>query len=446
MRMSLALATLFCAGGAVAATYPVGPGLPHGDLQALLAGVTLQPGDVVEIAPGSYTGGVILRQSGTAVQPIVIRGLRGSNGQRPLLSGGSNTIEFRRADHVVLEGLEFTGGSARCVYVNARDVVLRDLLVRDCPGHGVLTSDQYSGNLTLEYSEVRNAGAGSSQHALYIQSDEVANPGSVFRMRFNYVHGGTGGNLLKSRHERNEIHYNWFEGAFYHELELIGPDQFTQQPGWTVGLRREDSEVLGNVIVHSSPLNPFGSVMRLGGDGTGESRGRYRLVNNTIIVTGSSNPTTVLRLFEGIESVEAHNNVIWRSSAGELRIERVTEAVWAAGGRRMAGSNNWINASAPAAYVPAEWSGTLTGAAPGFANAGAWDFRPGAGSPLLAAGNGNPTSPPAWPFPAPTLLPQFLPPRRQALAPGSAVPRTPQSPPAVGAVIEPDPIFGNGFN
>lgn len=446
MRILLALAALLCAGNAFGATYPVGPGQLHPSLQGLLGAVTLQPGDVVEVAPGSYAGGVILRQSGTAAQPIVIRGLRGSAGQRPVLSGGSNTIEFRRADHVVLEGLEIAAGSARCIFVNARDVVLRDLLVRDCPGHGILTSDQFSGNLTLEYSEIRNSGAGSSQHALYIQSDEVAYPGSVFRMRFNYVHGGTGGNLLKSRHERNEIHYNWFEGAWYHELELIGPDQYTQQAGWSVDLRREDSEVLGNVIVHSSPLNPFGAVMRLGGDGTGESRGRYRLVNNTIIVSGSSNPTTVLRLFEGIESVEAHNNVIWRSSPGELRIERVVEAQWAAGQRRMAGSNNWINASASAAYVPVEWSGTLTGATPGFANPGAWDYRPGSGSPLLTAGNGNPASPPAWPFPAPTLLPQFLPPRRQALAPGGAIPRTPQSPPTLGAVIESDPIFGNGFN
>lgn len=443
----LVLTGFGAAGPSMGAVFQVGPGQAYTDLQALTAAVTLQPGDLVEVHPGSYNGGVILRRSGSASQPIVIRGLRGPSGNRPVLSGGANSIEFRRADHVTLEGFEITGGSSRCVFVNARDVVLRDLLVRDCPGQGILSSDLYSGNLTLEYSEIRNSGGGDSRHALYIQSDEVSNPGSVFRMRYNHVHNGVGGNLLKSRHERNEIHYNWFEGAWYHELELIGPDQYTQLPGWTPGLVREDSEVLGNVIVHSSPRNAFAAVIRLGGDGTGESRGRYRLVNNTIIVSGSSSATTVLRLFEGLESVEAHNNVIWRSSAGELRIERTAEANWAAGQRRMAGSNNWINAGA--AMVPAEWTGTLSGATPGFVNAGANDYRPGAGSPLLAAGNGNPVSPAAWPFPAPTLLPQSLPPIRVALLPGGHAPRLPQSPPTIGALIQPgldpDPIFANGF-
>ncbi len=429
---------------AFAAEYQVGSGQTYPTLQALTAAVNLQPGDIVTVHPGSYPGGFILNRSGNAQQPIVIRGLRGAGGQRPLLSGGTNTIELRRADHVVIEGLEFTGGSSRCVFVNARDVVLRDLLVRDCSRQGILSSDQYSGNLTLEYSEIRNCGFEDRQHALYIQSDEVSNLGSVFRMRFNYVHAGTGGNLLKSRHERNEIHYNWFEGAWYHELELIGPDPFEQLPGWTPGMAREDSEVLGNVIVHSSPLNSFGAVMRLGGDGTGESHGRYRIVNNTFIISSATSPVTVFRLFHGLESVEAHNNVIWRSSPGELRIERNVEAVWAAGTRRVAGSNNWFNTDA--VWLPLEWTGNLTGTNPGFVNAAGHDYRPAPGSPLLAAGNGNPTSPPAWPFPSPTLLPLYLPPARQWQAPGTERARPAEAVPTLGAIIDIDLIYADGFD
>lgn len=425
---------------AEAATYPVGPGRPHANLQALLAAVILQPGDVVEVDGGAtYSGGVVLRQSGTAAQPITIRGLR-VGGQRPILAGGSNTIEFRQSNHVVFEGFEVTGGSSRCVFIPAAFITLRDLLVRDCPQMGILSADNFSGSITLEYSEIRNAGSGDSRHALYMQSDEIAFPGAVFRMRHNYVHSGIGGNLLKSRFERNEIHYNWFEGAYYHELELIGPDQYTQQPGWSVGLKREDSEVLGNVIVHSGS---FGAVMRFGGDGTGESRGRYRFVNNTVVVNGSGSSHTVFRLYSGIESVEAHNNVLWRSTAGTLNIERTVEAEWVSG-RRVAGSNNWINANA--SVVPPEWTATLSGANPGFVQAAAWDYRPAAGSPLLGAGNANPLSPAAWPFPSPTLLPAYLPPIRQWIAPGSALSRPAQTPPTLGAVIErEDAIFAHGF-
>ncbi len=439
----LATALAASAGPALAATYAVGPTRTYTTLQALLDDVTLRPGDVVEVDRADYAGGVIVRSqhSGNAAQPVVIRGLRGG-GRRPLLAGGTNTIELRNANHIVLEGFEITGGTSRCVYVYAANTVLRDLLVRDCPSHGILSSDQLSGSLTLEYSEIRTSGMGDSRHALYIQTDEVAFPGSVFRMRHNIVHSGMGGNLLKSRAERNEIHYNWFEGAYYHELELIGPDRNTQQAGWSADLKREDSEVLGNVIVHSGS---FGAILRLGGDGTGESKGRYRLVNNTILATGSTSTYTALRLFEPLESVESHNNVFHRTTAGTLNIERNTEAIWTFG-RRVAGSNNWIRSGA--GVVPAEWTGTLTGSDPGFTSLAGFDLVPAAGSPLVGAGNANPASPTAWTFPSPTPLPLAMPPVRAAIAPWTATPRPPEAAPTIGAYARPasDALFRSGFD
>ena len=66
-------------------------------------------------------------------------------------------------------------------------------------------------------------------------------------MQHCYVHDGNGGNNVKSRAERNEIYYNWIEGAVYHELELIGPDR-RAAAGWSEDLAREDSDVVGNVL------------------------------------------------------------------------------------------------------------------------------------------------------------------------------------------------------
>ena len=198
-------------------------------------------------------------------------------------------------------------------------MTVRNSVIHDCPAHGILGTDQLSGSFTLEYSEVYNAGNGTNQHPLYMQSDEIAHPGSVLRISYCYIHNGNGGNLLKSRHERSEIYYNWFEGAVYHELELIGPDENTQQPGWTRDLVREDSDVVGNVIVHTNAA--FGSVIRVGGDGTGQSKGRTRFVNNTFILA-SGTDSTVFRIFDGIQSVEMHNNVIDVTAGGTARIER----------------------------------------------------------------------------------------------------------------------------
>src|SRR5262249_21397512 len=138
--------------------------------------------------------------------PITIRGVQAA-GNRPRLSGGTNTMEVA-GDHYVVEGFDLTAGSFRCFYHHADDVVLRDSVVHDCPAHGILGADQDSGSLLLEYVEVHHCGAGTSQHQIYMATDEVNHPGSVFRMQFCYVHDATGGNSVKSRAERNEIYFN----------------------------------------------------------------------------------------------------------------------------------------------------------------------------------------------------------------------------------------------
>ncbi|HRD74264.1 MAG TPA: hypothetical protein PK216_14730 [Aquimonas sp.] len=375
---------------ACAATFQVGPGRAWTALQPLFDAVDLQPGDVVEVDGNvTYPGNVILRDAdgGAVGNPVTIRGLR-VNGQRPILLGGTNTIEFRLANHVVFEGFEVVGSVAdntfRCIYHHSHDVLIRDVLVRDCPRHGILGADQDSGSLTIEYSEIRNAGSGQFNHAIYMATDELTWPGSVFRLQHSIVRdsrfgdSGEGGNLIKSRAERNEIYYNWLEGAYYHTLELIGPDPAGGTPE---GTAREDSDIVGNVIVHDGD---FGAIFRFGGDGTGQSNGRYRFVNNTVLRRHSNNDTpTIFRLFDGIDAVEMHNNVFLRDGAASFRIVREVEAVWASGNSRVRGSHNWFDASS--SFVPTDWTDNLTGTDPGFVNSSGNDFRPAIGSPLLNA-------------------------------------------------------------
>jgi hypothetical protein len=361
------------------------------------------------------------------------------NGLRPVISGGTNTVEFQQSDHVVFEGFDVTGGSSRCILQGSDDVTVRDSVIHGCLAHGILSTDQESGSFTLEYSEIYDAGNGTSQHPLYIQSDEIAHPGSVFRMQYCYVHDGNGGNLLKDRHERSQIYYNWFEGAAYHELELIGPDEATQQEGWSVDLVREDQDVVGNVIVHSNPA--FGAVIRVGGDGSGQSKGRARFVNNTFLIT-SGTDATVFRIFEGIQAVEAHNNVIYASAGGAVRIERTVEAVWA-NGRQVGGSNNWIPTGS--SFVPAEWTGTLSGSNPGFANVAAFDLTPTLVSVLHNSADTAPQSIPGYPV-AGTLFPPHYQPQRSLAAVGSASPRPSDGDLDIGAIeLGSDSIFANGF-
>ena len=401
LRIATWIAPLLFAASAAsplaATTYLVGPTRAFTQINQV-AGL-LNPGDLVLVDGNSTYSPALLTRNGTEALPITIRGVRVA-GHRPVLSGGVNTIEVQ-SNWTVVEGLEFTGGSNRCFYHHAHEVTLRDSLVHDCPAQGILGADTGSGSFTMEYVEVTHCGNGTSQHGVYMATNEEDYPGAVFRMQHCWIHDQNGGNAVKSRAERNEIYYNWLENTTYHLLELIGPDPAGGVPA---NLKREDSDVVGNVLVRN---NSF-SFVRIGGDGTGESAGRYRFLNNTFVST-ATNSAAVFRCFDALESVEMHNNVFYNAGADAPLILRDVEAVWVSG-RQISGQNNWLETGAGNPPTGAEWTGSIYGADPGFTNVAIRDFRPAAGSPLLDAGTSAGTPPPGFPFPNPLSQPGYQPP------------------------------------
>jgi hypothetical protein len=378
-------------------TYSVGPGQQYANLQAVAS--SLKPGDVVQVTGDvTYSGGIRLTKSGTATSPIRIVGLR-ANGKRPRLSGGTNTIEFA-ANHIIFEGFEVTGGTGRCVFHHGHAITIRDTVIHDCAAHGILGADSGSGSLTLEHSEVYRCGSGDRLHQIYMATDESAFPGAVFRMQYSYVHDANGGNNVKSRAERNEIYYNWIEGAYYHELELIGPD------GQSESLKREDSDVVGNVLYQGYTTRSHYPI-RIGGDGTGQTFGRYRFVNNTVVL-GNASTAAVFRVFDGIESVEMHNNVLFRQGGAGVTVLTDSSATWK-NGRQISGKNNWVTSGSSA--IPSTWTGTRQGASPGFVNVAGRDLGLSSSSPLRDTGTSSFTPPSGYPFPSPLAAPTFEPPR-----------------------------------
>lgn len=414
-----------------ATTYEVGPGKPFVNLQAVAP--LLAPGDVVLVSGNAtYPGGIVLSEAGTAAAPITIRGIR-INNNRPVLSGGTNTIEFR-SNHYIFEGFEVAGGSFRGIYHHGDDITIRDCLVRDCPAHGILGADSDSGSLLLEYTEVRNCGNGTTQHQIYMATDNTVFPNAVFRMQYCYVHHATGGNSVKSRAGRNEIYYNWIEGGQYHELELIGAD------GQVPGLVREDSDVVGNVLIKYSNWGTF--ITRIGGDGTGTSMGRHRFAWNTIILA----PTTtaaVFRLFDNLQSFEAHNNVIYRLGGGTVKITDTSGLSIPLATVAVSGSNNWIPSGST--LIPAQWTGTLTGTNPFFENSAMSNFTPAAASPLLNNSTAPTQSPAGFSFPNPLQKPFFEPPIHTALPPGFGAARPVVGMIDIGAIERPGALLlGSG--
>ena len=254
-------ASIAFSAAANAATHKVGPGaIP--DLNSL---PPVQPGDVIEVMGGHTYPPATLDFQGTPEQKITIRGVRGADGQRPIIAGGSTTLDVM-SSHVVLR-VDITGGSRRCVFHHANDVTIRDSVIHDCVQDGIIGADNDSGSLTLESSEIDHNGSGDRFHQIYMTTDQNAHPGSVFRMQNCYMHDGNGGNGIKSRAERNEIYYNWIEGGYYHDIELIGPDPSSDI---AEDKAREDSDVVGNVF-RKAGRNPSHFVARVGGDGTDQA-------------------------------------------------------------------------------------------------------------------------------------------------------------------------------
>lgn len=393
-----------------AATYLVGPTRTYQQLQQV-AGL-LNPGDVVEVDGDQvYPGEVVFTRPGSPEEKIHIRGVR-VNGKRPVISGGANAVAFTTpwpyngpngGHHYVFEGFEVANATNRGIFHQAKDLTIRDCLIRS-NRNGILGADQGSGSLLLEYTELTENGEGGSAHQVYMATDEVNHPGSVFRMQHCLVHNGRGGNNVKSRAERNEIYYNRIEGAFYHELELIGPDGDADHGDWS--LKREDSDVVGNVLIKRQTAfgnDPNFYVIRIGGDGTGATRGRYRFLNNTLL----SGTRSVFRLFDELESVEIQNNV-FHNPSGTLSFMRTLEATWVTGQPVIAGRANWVKTGAT--DVPSQLTETLFGADPGLVAMATGNLFPSETSPLIDAGRLPSVAAPGFAFPSPLAAPTRLPP------------------------------------
>ena len=362
------------------AEYEVGPERKFKELQAVAK--LLQPGDVVTVDGGvTYPGGVTLGASGTAGKgEIRIIGKR-VNGMRPVLKGvtGPMGAVLRIfGSHYVVEGFDMTTGGdprpSRCFYNVGDDVTLRDSVVHDCNCTGISGSDA-SGSLTLDRVEVHHCGNGLYAHQIYVGSSLAKFPAAVFRMERCYIHDGTGGNNVKSRVTRNEIEYNWIEGAAFHELDLVGPDPKAQKiPPSGIHC---DADVIGNVLVETGAT--WGSVARLGSDGTGASNGRYRFAYNTIIVRSKADAQFGLIWMKGeVDAVTMWNNVFW-SDAGPMRLVREESAPPPV----LAGQGNWLPEGT--SQVPPAWKG-ISGGDPGFVDGAEGNYWPAAGSPLIGAG------------------------------------------------------------
>jgi hypothetical protein len=450
----LVLVLCLLSAAASATVYDVGPGRPHDEI-ADVPWAALAPGDVVRIhwRAEPYREKWVIGRSGTAQAPIVVAGVLGPNGERPVISGddattpaslnfwneeravikvgGSNVPDNAVASHVEIANLDvrsahpdytFTNdvgvqstyaGNAAAIFVEAaQHLVIRNCALTDS-GNGlfVAASDGETRDIRIEGNWIAGNGNVGS---FYEHNTYTAAIGIVYQAnRFGPLRAGAGGNNLKDRSAGLVVRWNWIEGG-NRQLDLVDAedsDVIVADPSYG------ETFVYGNVLIEPDGAGNS-QIVHYGGDSgtTSEYRkGTLHFFHNTVVSTRSGN-TTLLRLSTNDEHADVRNNVLWVQAQGH-RLAIVDGAGLADL------SHNWMKPG----WV--DTHGTLTGLVdddgsqveavdPRFADLAAQDFR------LLADSDGVDAGAALHPdaLPDHALLRQYLEHQSSELRPASGAP------------------------
>ena len=104
---------------------------PSDDLEVAVAG--LSPGDELVLRGGTYSfdENVTLRASGTAEQPIVVRA---KEDEQPVIAQATNrhnVVEINGSSHLVIRGIEFTGGSHGIRLMNSDHITIEECEIHE---------------------------------------------------------------------------------------------------------------------------------------------------------------------------------------------------------------------------------------------------------------------------------------------------------------------------
>ncbi len=340
---------------ALATTYQVGPTRSYTTLASLPA---LNPGDIVEIDPGTYNEVKRWTRPGTAAQTIVIRGV---GPVHPVIDAAGQIVDgalphpraaFQiEADYVTIENLDFknarNGNNGAGIRVTSADyVVVRNCRITDCDMGMMSDRNQ---DLLVESCEIASNGTSlfnGYSHNFYLG-------GTNTTLRFCYIHDALFGQNFKTRGHFTQLLYNYIADSQDGEVGFVDAAETAATNSHAV--------MIGNIVISKPRLSGYnsGRFIQFGQDSGGQHNGKLFAFNNTFIAGDgriqflSANATGA--------GIIAANNILYGS-------DRIVGTV----GAGVSGTNNWVQSSAT---VPATFSGSVQGTDPGFVNRLGRDFR-----------------------------------------------------------------------
>ena len=341
-----------------AARSRVGPGRTFTSLEAAVNGHTYGPGDTLELDAGTFNVAEMLRPlgSGALGQPIVVRG---AGMGRTVVSGAPRTnskalgdVEqsnrFWTVEDMTVSGMRGAQTNARGFFlVGCEDVVVQRCEVTDC-WNGFMSAGA-ARRVTVQFCDVHhNGGLQGPAHNMYM------NAGWDFVIQHNWIHDSEYGICYKDRTHNLRLQYNRIENGNIQGYEISLAGDASSDQG--------DALLLGNLIIKSPGSAQQTHLVRFEDGRTGT----LTMIHNTVV----GQPRNVM-----VSSIAARttlrNNILYGGGT-----------VFSGGA--LEGSNNWIGTSQS---VPAGLTGSVRGAAPGFINATAGDYRLAAGSMCIDAGD-----------------------------------------------------------
>ena len=396
-----------------AAIYEVKPNTSL-DTIAEVPWATLQPGDLVLIhwRATSYNEKWVIGRSGTAVAPIVVRGVPGPNGELPVIDGrnavtpaglnfwsenrgvikigGSNVPDSTVARYITIENLEIRSGhpsytftddsgtqqtystSASSIFVElGENITVRNCRIHDSAnGFFVASSDDaVSRNIMVEGNYIFGNGVSGS---IFQHNNYTAAYGITFQYnRFGPPRAGAPGVNLKDRSAGLVVRYNWIEGGNRNIDMVDGEDSsiIRNAPEY------RQTFVYGNVLIKQDGGN--NQAVHYGGDSgaTGNYRkGKLYFYNNTLYSIRAGT-TVVMRLSTNDEQADARNNIFFNTAAG-------TNMAMLAEAGTLTLANNWAKTGWRNSHEGGAFAGSVTGggtmiagSAPGFVDAANQDFK-----------------------------------------------------------------------
>jgi parallel beta-helix repeat protein len=405
------------------AIYEVGPGKPYSTIGAV-PWATLQPGDTVRIHYRStpYREKWVICRQGTASAPITVSGVPGPAGELPVIEGisattapglnywsesrgivkigGANVPADTMPQHIIIEGLEIRGARAsynftddtgataaysanastiyveKCVNCTIRNNVLHD------SGNGLFVASantEPSRNIVIQGNYIYDGGNAGSifEHNVY-----SAALGITFEAnRLGRLAAGAGGNNLKDRSAGTVIRYNWIEGG-NRQLDLVdGEDSsvIRGDPAYRA------AHVYGNVLIeHAGDGNR--QMVHYGGDSGNTAsyrKGTLYFYNNTL-VSQRSDRTTLFRASTNDETVDARNNIFYSTASGSTVSLADVSGIFHLSHNRI--KPGWVTSFGSFTGTVNNGGTMVTGAAPGFVDEQAQDYRLAPGSACINAG------------------------------------------------------------